>query len=194
MRTVGILMFDGVEELDFVGPMEVFGILNRLHPGSARTVLIGPGRTTVRTAYGLRVESDVGYPDAPSLDLLIVPGGGGVRAAARDPAILEFVRSVRDRGTVVASVCTGALLLAAAGMLDGKHATTHFAALDELAGYPKVVVEHRRFIDLGSVVTSAGISSGLDMSLHLVERFFGAELAEEVAHRMEYTRRAGDEV
>jgi len=67
-------------------------------------------------------------------------------------------------------------------------------ALDELAGYPKVVVEHRRFIDLGSVVTSAGISSGLDMSLHLVERFFGTELAEEVAHRMEYTRRAGDEV
>jgi len=100
--------------------------------------------------------------------------------------MLEFLRGVHPAKTVVASVCTGALVLAAAGILDGKRATTHWAALEDLRAFPRITVDHRRYIDLGDVVTSAGISAGIDMALHLVERFLGKEKASEVAERMEY--------
>lgn len=186
IKEVGILIFDDVEELDFVGPWEVFGMAARLEPGSVHVQLIGKDRGSVRAVYGLRTEVDVALPDAPPLDLLIVPGGRGARIAMGDDDILEFVRRTSVRGGVVGSVCTGALILGAAGLLAGKRATTHASALDDLRRFPGIHVEKQRYTDNGSILTSAGISAGIDMALYLVGRTFGEPLAERVAEAMEY--------
>jgi len=185
-RRVGILVFDEVEELDFVGPWEVFGQAERVSPGSFETKLLSLDGKGIRTAYGLKVDVMAAARDALPLDLLVVPGGRGARREMKNPEMLDLLRSVRPGKTLVASVCTGALVLAAAGFLDGKRATTHWAALEDLRAFPTVTVDHRRYIDLGDVVTSAGISAGIDMALHLVEQFLGKEKASEVAERMEY--------
>ncbi len=184
--SVGILVFDGVEELDFVGPWEVFGCTARLFPGSVRAILIGPRHGTVVASYGLRCEPEAAFPGAPRVDVLVVPGGPGARAVAKDPVALAYLRAAYDRGATISSVCTGALVLAAAGLLRGRRATTHWAALDELRAFDGVVVEHRKVIDEGRVVTAAGISSGIDLALHLVARLVGPDPARTVAKRMEY--------
>jgi transcriptional regulator GlxA family with amidase domain len=189
---VGILVFDDVEELDFVGPWEVLGMAARLVPGSLNMRLISLRGGSIRAAYGLKIEASDPVDASGRLDLLIVPGGKGARALLKEGAILDFIRRAHAEGTVVASVCTGALVLASAGLLDGRRATTHWAALDDLRAYPKVSVEHQRVIDLGKVVTSAGISAGIDMSLHFVSRFLGLERAREVANRLEYRWEPGE--
>lgn len=191
LRT-GILVFEEVEELDFVGPWEVFGVLGRLHAGSIETRLISREGNPVRAAYGLQVGVSCTFKDARPIDLIVVPGGKGARAAMKSEDILSFLRSAHGEGSVIASVCTGALILAAAGLLDGKRATTHWAALDDLRAFPNVSVDHERYIDSGTVVTSAGISAGIDMCLYLISRFLGSECAREVAHRMEYRWTSGD--
>ena len=183
---MGILVFDDVEELDFVGPWEVFGVAGRIFPGSFSLDLLSVRAAKVRARYGLSIDGATALHDAGYLDVLVVPGGAGARQMMKDSALLAEIRSRHQAGTLVASVCTGALVLAAAGLLEGNRATTHWTALDELRSFPGVHVEHERVIDLGQVVTSAGISSGIDMALHLVARFLGPERAEEVAHRMEY--------
>lgn len=183
---VGIALFEDVEELDFVGPWEVFGVAGRLFPGSVQTQLFSTGSRHVRGVYGLTVDCPLTVGSIGRLDIVIVPGGKGARAAKDDRELRLFLRRVHREGTVVASVCTGALVLAAADLLEGKRATTHASALEELRAFPKVTVDPQRMIDLGSVVTSAGISAGIDMALHLVERFLGEKEARQVAVRMEY--------
>lgn len=183
---VGIVLFDDVEELDFVGPWEVFGVANRLFPGSVHAQLLSSQSKRIRAVYGLTIECPLTLSMAGKLDVLVVPGGKGARSAMNDRVLRLALRQLHRDGTVVASVCTGALVLAAAGLLDGKRATTHAAALEELRAFPKVVVDPQRVIDLGSVATSAGISAGIDLALHLVERFLGEEQAQQVARRMEY--------
>ena len=184
MKTIGILIFDDVEELDFIGPLEVFGMAAR-HGAECRTLLIAQQLKEVRCRYGMRVMPEFALDNAPPLDLLIIPGGLGARTHARqNPKILDFVR--RQQG-MVASVCTGALILANAGLLDGITATTHHNAFDLLRESPQVDVrEDTRFIIHDRVATSAGVSAGIDLALALVARQWGDSLAETVAANLEW--------
>jgi transcriptional regulator GlxA family with amidase domain len=195
---VGILIFDGVEVLDFAGPFEVFS-RTRLTPGveSRRSEESAPFRvfTVARTADpivatgGLTVVPHHGFADAPRIDLLVVPGGFGTRPLLHDEEVLDWIRRTAAAARQVASVCTGALLLAKAGLLEGRRATTHWASLDLLDSLATgVEVDGRsRVVDDG-VITSAGVASGMDMSFYLVETLFGREVADETAHYIEYRR------
>jgi transcriptional regulator GlxA family with amidase domain len=182
---IGILVFDDVEELDFVGPLEVFGMaVRRRQNGEVR--VIAHGAREVRCRHGLRILAHDLLPGCGSFDLLIVPGGLGARIhASKSKPILDFVR--RQTG-MVASVCTGAIVLAAAGLLAGKKATTHHSAFELLRAYPEViVVEGQRATMNGRIWTAAGISAGVDMSLRLVAHLWGDELAAEIAEAMEWS-------
>jgi transcriptional regulator GlxA family with amidase domain len=182
--TIGILVFDEAEELDFVGPFEVFGMAAEFEQ-PCRTLVISETLEAVRCAHGLRVLPDHAIDGAPDLDLLIVPGGRGARLHARkNPKILAFVR--RQKGTV-ASVCTGAMVLAAAGVLDGIEATTHYAHYDRLREFERVQVrEGVRFVMHDQVATSAGVTAGIDLALALTKRFFGEAVAERIAKNLEW--------
>jgi transcriptional regulator GlxA family with amidase domain len=183
MKTIGILVFDDVEELDFVGPLEVFGMASR--GLEIKILTVAETEKEVRCHYGLQVRPDCTLAQCPSLDLLVVPGGPGARAHARmNPAILEFAR--KQQG-FVASVCTGALVLAAAGLLKDANATTHHNRFDMLREYEGVTVEESVRMVIGErVATSAGISAGIDLSLALLAKFWGEEVAEQVADNMEW--------
>ncbi len=197
-RSVGILIFDDVEVLDFAGPFEVFS-RTRLSPGAAArrseesapfTVFtVAPSHLPVTAIGGLVVVPRYSLADAPPIDVLVVPGGWGTRPLLADAGVIGWIRLAAGRAEHVASVCTGALLLAQAGLLAGRRATTHWAALDELAELdPGVtVLRDRRVVDDG-VLTSAGVSAGMDMAFHLVEALFGREVADETAHYIEYRR------
>ena len=183
---VGILVFEEVEELDFVGPLEVFGIASGLVE-SLTVVTISKDGQPLKARYGLKVQPDHGFSNCPSLDLLIVPGGKGAREYARyDKETLNFLRAHASNRTI-ASVCTGALVLAEAGILNGKRATTHHSLIDDLRKYGNVrVVENVRFVFEEGVATSAGISAGIDLALELVRRHFGDKVAAQVVEIMEY--------
>ena len=185
-RNLGILIFDDVEELDFVGPWEVFGMAVRLG-ADFRPMVIAPTMEVVRSRYGLRVVPDIALADAPPLDMLVVPGGLGARTHAReDPAILKLVQDSAKRGWVV-SVCTGALILAAAGVLNGHRATTHasaFEILGEAAGVE--VVRGERWVIEAPIATSAGVSAGIDLALELLAHWCGDEMKKRVAQRIEW--------
>ena len=188
--SVDILLFDDVEELDFVGPWEVFSVANRLSPGSFPTCLVSTGSASIVARYGLRVEGLECLYDRNVPRVLLLPGGPGRKIVMRDPKLLEYVRRIHAEGSLLTSVCTGAFVLAEAGLLRGKSATTHWSARDELKAYPEVAVVERRYVDEGDIVTSAGISAGIDVSLHLVERFSGTAVARQVARAMEYALRS----
>ncbi|MBV8202492.1 MAG: DJ-1/PfpI family protein [Acidobacteria bacterium] len=197
-RKVGILIFDHVEVLDFAGPFEVFS-RTRLAPGAAsrrseqsapfEVFTVAPSHDPVTAVGGLVVVPRYSLADAPPIDLLVVPGGWGTRSLLADANVIGWIRRVAERAERVTSVCTGALVLAEAGLLEGRRATTHWAALDELAalGRGVVVVGDRRVVDDG-VVTSAGVSSGMDMAFYMVEALHGREVADETAHYIEYRR------
>ncbi|WP_394848073.1 DJ-1/PfpI family protein [Pendulispora brunnea] len=197
----GIVVFDDVEVLDFTGPFEVFsrtrlvgGVASRRSEEHApfRVFTIGVREGTVSAIGGLKVTPDYSLANAPPIDLLLVPGGLGTRPLVNDAKTIDFIRERASSAKIVASVCTGALLLAKAGLLRGKRATTHWAALDELAKLdPEVHVERNaRWVDEGAIITSAGVASGIDMSFYLVEKQHGREVADETAHYIEYRRAA----
>jgi transcriptional regulator GlxA family with amidase domain len=192
--TVGILVFDSAEVLDFAGPYEVFTTASRVHrriaptaPEIFRVCTIGATGASVRARAGLLVQPDFTFDDHPPLDVLIVPGGV-VTGVLAQPRVTDWIATVATDATITASVCTGAFLLAAAGLLNGCAATTHWEDADELrAQFPDVLVRRRvRWVDEGRVVTSAGISAGIDMCLHLVERLAGRDLATQTARQMEF--------
>jgi transcriptional regulator GlxA family with amidase domain len=186
---VGILLFDGMEELDGVGPYEVLAAWASGFPDDGWSVsTMSAAGTAVTCAKGLQILAHHAVADAPALDVLVHPGGHGTRALLADPAHLEWVRAQRERVPLVASVCTGSLVLAAAGLLKGRTATTHWASLDALQELDATIDVRRgvRFVDDGDVVTSAGISAGIDMALHLVARLASAETASTVRRRLEY--------
>jgi len=187
--SVDILVFDDVEELDFVGPWEVFSVANRLRPGSFPTRLVSAGPASISARYGLRVEGLKNLYDGTPPRVLVLPGGRGRKLVMRDPKLLDYIRRIHSDGSILASVCTGAFVLAEAGLLRGKSATTHWSARDELRAYPEVTVVERRFVDEGDIVTAAGISAGIDVSLHLVARFSGSEVSRKVARTLEYAPR-----
>jgi transcriptional regulator GlxA family with amidase domain len=195
---VGILVFDRVEVLDFAGPFEVFSRV-RLTPGidSRRSEESAPfsvftvaaSRASIRTTGGLEVVPQHSFAEAPRIDLLVVPGGFGTRALLDDREVLDWIRDTAARSRLVTSVCTGSLLLAKAGLLQGRRATTHWGALDLLESLDAGVVVERelRVVDDG-VVTSAGVASGIDMSFVIVEKLFGRAVADETARYIEYRR------
>lgn len=198
---VGILIFDGGEVLDFAGPFEVFSP-SRLVPGveSRRSEESAPfsvftiarPREVVVATGGLQVLPHYAFSDAPRIDLLVVPGGFGTRRLLHDPETLDWIRRTAARAQKVTSVCTGSLLLAKAGLLEGRRATTHWGALELLESLdPTMKVERGlRVVDDG-IISSAGVASGIDMAFHVVGALFGREVADETARYIEYRRERG---
>jgi len=192
--TVAIYVFPDVEVLDFAGPYQVFTTASRMFakanpPPSVRFSVFTIAREagTVRARHGLGIAPDHTFASHPPIDLLIVPGGV-VTAELRHPAVSEWIRRTAASAKLTASICTGSFLLAQAGLLEGRTTTTHWEDVADLRGmFPSLtVLETRRWIDEGTVVTSAGISAGIDMSLYLVQRLAGRELALGTARQMDY--------
>lgn len=185
---VGVFVFDGAEELDVVGPWEVLAYWaahSDLHPEVLTFSLDGGG---VRCAKGLCLVPDTSADEVGPLHVLVYPGGRGTRPLMRDEDHLAWVRGLRARTPLMTSVCTGSLVYAAAGLLAGRPATTHWGSLDELtAADPSVLVDaDARFVDDGDVITSAGVSAGIDMALHLVARLESTETARQVRRGIQY--------
>ncbi|HEY0603910.1 MAG TPA: DJ-1/PfpI family protein [Herpetosiphonaceae bacterium] len=187
-RNVAILIFDEVEVLDFCGPFEVFGVTRLREEAPFNVYTVAERMEPVLARNGLSVNPRYMIDDCPSPDLLVIPGGLGARKEMHNPVVIEWIKRCADPAELVLSVCTGALLLANAGLLNGLAATTHHGAFDLLrAAAPQTEVrEGERFVDNGKVITSAGISAGIDMSLHVVARLLGEDAAMETAERMEY--------
>ena len=184
--TVGILLFDGVEELDFAGPFEVFGALQTA-TGRGRVVTIAEARGPVTCTNGLRVLPDHDFSDAPPLDVVLVPGGQGTRREVDNPVVIDWIREVGARCEWVTSVCTGALLLHEAGFARGKRVTTHWAYTQTLRERGDVeVLERRRYVRDGKLLTAAGVSAGTDMALGLVGQLRTPDFARMVQRAMEY--------
>jgi transcriptional regulator GlxA family with amidase domain len=196
--SVGILIFDDVEVLDFAGPFEVFS-RTRTEPGLASrrsdeeapfTVFtVAKSYDPVTASGGLTIMPRCTFIDAPPIDLLVVPGGFGTRPLLNDDETLGWIRKVAGSARLTTSVCTGSLLLARAGLLDGRRATTHWSALDRLEELDGGVTVEReaRYVDDG-VITSAGVAAGIDMAFHVVERVCGKEVADETARYIDYPR------
>jgi transcriptional regulator GlxA family with amidase domain len=194
-RTVGILVFDEVEVLDFCGPFEVFSTArpaaqSSVTPSLFQALIIAEDLRMVTARGGLMVLPHHTIEDHPSLDIVVVPGGPGTRRERLNPRLLAWVANRARDSEIMTSVCTGAFLLAGAGLLQGQRATTHWASVDWMREtYPDVTMEEDvRFVDEGRIVTSAGVSAGIDMALHIVERLHGKEAADWTARRMEYER------
>jgi len=185
-RTIGILLFDDVEELDFAGPWEVF-TSTRAADAELRVVTISQLGETVRCAKGLRVVPDHSFENAPKLDIVLVPGGQGTRREVDNPVLIDWLRKVADGCDWVTSVCTGSLLLHGAGIASGKRITTHHAFIDTLrARGDAEVLERVRYVRDGNLVTSAGVSAGIDMALWLVGQLYSPKIARAVQHGIEY--------
>jgi len=193
-KSVGILVFPEVEVLDFAGPFEVFSVTRldedrrREDPSPFEPFLVAETAEPVTTNGGMRVVPAHTLKSCPPLNVLVVPGGWGTRALMSNKKLLDWLRTRAGEAGMLASVCTGSLLLGAAGLLDGRRATTHFAALDFMQDkFPAVKVERElHFVEEGCLITSAGISAGIDMALRVVNRFHGEAVARAAARYMEY--------
>ena len=192
--TVGIFVFENVEVLDFAGPYEVFTTASRVHrrsrpsdPDPFKVFTIRRTGRPIRARAGLGVHPDYHFANHPPIDILVIPGGVVTQELAEPETAIWITTSSRT-SRLTASVCTGAFLLAQAGLLNGKSATTHWEDVEDLRRmFPSLNVQTgKRWVDEGTVVTSAGISAGIDMSLHLIERIAGRELAIETARQMEF--------
>jgi transcriptional regulator GlxA family with amidase domain len=189
-RQIGILVFDGVEELDAVGPWEVLSNWTQEHPEDGWDAFcLSVDGAPVVGAKTLGIGAHHSIHDAPALDVLVHPGGPGTRPMLRDEAHLSWVREQRASVPLMTSVCTGSLVYAAAGLLIGRRATTHWASLNLLSELdPTVVTDvEARFVDDGDLITSAGESAGIDMALHLVARLTNVERAREVRRDIQYS-------
>jgi transcriptional regulator GlxA family with amidase domain len=186
---IGIVLFDGAEELDWAGPWEVLAAWAEQWPDDGVSVYtISAGGGPIRSAKGLRVLADHTWASAPPPDVLVYPGGRGTRAQLGDEANRARLRELASRGALMTSVCTGSLVYADAGLLDGRPATTHWDSLDLLGelGEGIDVRAEDRFVDDGDVVTAGGVSAGIDMALHLVGRLHSPERAKEVRRYIQY--------
>jgi transcriptional regulator GlxA family with amidase domain len=184
--TTGILVFEDAEELDFVGPWEVFTMARFGHEED-RVVTVAQRPEPVRCAKGLRVLPDHAFSDAPPLDVVLVPGGQGTRREMGNPELLGWLRRVAPGCTWVTSVCTGAVLLHEAGLARGRRVTTHWGFVESLRKRGDVeVLEKVRYVRDGNLVTAAGVSAGIDMALWLVGQIHGVDHARQVQRFMEY--------
>jgi transcriptional regulator GlxA family with amidase domain len=185
-RSIAIVIFPVVEELDFVGPWEVFAFLRSLEPESCDVFTVSEQGGEVRCAKGLRVLADHSFESAPTADIVLVPGGMGTRTEIDNPRMVEYIRRAAAGAEVTTSVCTGSFLLERAGLLHGKRGTTHWASLGRLRERGTVEVVEQRWVDEGEVITASGVSAGIDMALHLVGRLWGPETARRVQKGIEY--------
>ena len=199
MRNVGIYLFHEIEVMDFAGPFEVFStasrVFQRLHRDAEapfRVFTVGAVLGRIRARGGLLVEPQFSLDEHPKIDVLLVPGGV-VTAELEKPAVVSWIARQAKEAELTASICTGAFLVGKAGLLKGRRATTHWEDIADLRAYlPETeIVENERWVDEGAIVSSAGISAGLDMSFHLVARLAGKDLAVRTARQMEYEWRAG---
>ena len=192
-RTVGILLFNEVEVLDFAGPFEVFSLAeNETSDKHFNVITIAEHQAPISARNGLQVIPDYSFATHPDIDVLVVPGGyGAEKVEINNPVVIDWIIHQAKVTELMLSVCTGALLLAKAGLLAGKSATTHWMDLDNLASYPDVeVIAHTRYVDASDdtnkLVTSAGISAGIHASLYCVEKLIDRKTAHMTAHRMEF--------
>ena len=188
-RHIAILLFDDVEELDAIGPWEVLSYWTHNHPGDGwRVFCASAGGGPVRCAKGLTVAAHHSTADMPAPEVLLHPGGQGTRRQLKDAAHLDWVRAQRAAVPLLTSVCTGSLVYAAAGLLAGRPATTHWNSLERLAELdPTIDVRAgERFVDDGDVISSSGVSAGIDMALHLVARLCSPERAAQVRRGIQY--------
>jgi len=186
-QSIGILIFDGAEILDFCGPYEVFSTAGKIGDG-AYSVFTVAEKSQIRTNNGLVMVADYNLQDAPKIDVLLVPGGYGTRQAIQRSPLIDWIRERANAADRVLSVCTGVFLLAKAGLVDGLALTTHHAAMDELRQLApdNPIDEQARFLDHGRIAISAGVSAGIDLSFHVVRQRLGVTQAVAVAHYMEY--------
>jgi transcriptional regulator GlxA family with amidase domain len=197
---VGIFIFHNVEVLDFAGPYEVFsrtrtvaGTASRLDEASApfNVFTVAESAAPLSAVGGLQVTPDHTFADAPPVDVLLIPGGMGTRSLVEHTPVIEWIRAMASSAGLVTSVCTGSLLLAKAGLLDARRATTHWGALDLLGTLGRDITVERdlRWVDDG-VITSAGVSAGIDMAFYVVAKLCGEGIANETAHYIDYPRHA----
>jgi transcriptional regulator GlxA family with amidase domain len=183
--TIAIWVWDGVEELDFAGPYEVLAAWARESERSVTVRTVAESTAPIRCSHGLRVLPDVAWGETGPLDLFLLPGGKTRPLEAND-GFLERLRNLARAGTLMTSVCNGAIVYAEAGLLDGRPATTHWSELDRLAELGAVVDADARFVDDGDIVTAAGVSAGIDMALHLVARLESGDRARSVRRYIQY--------
>jgi len=187
-QKIGILIFNEVEVLDFAGPFEVFSLATTLEKKKIFDVsTISQTGEMITARNGLKVLPNLKFSDNYTFDILIIPGGyGAEEIQIKNLAVLNWIKSQKVK--ILASVCTGAFLLAECGLLENKKATTHWMDLDRLEKeYPNVeVIRNTKFVDEENIITSGGISAGINMSFHIVQKLFGAEIAKFTAKRMEY--------
>jgi transcriptional regulator GlxA family with amidase domain len=189
MITIAVARFDAVEELDFAGPWEVLSVWARTWPGDdVADFTVAESSEPVTCAKGLRVLPERTWDWVGDVDVLVYPGGRGVMSQLGDERIRARLRRLAERGTLMTSVCTGALAYADAGLLNGRPATTHWSALEDLEelGRNVDVRPEARFVDTGEVITAAGVSAGIDMALYLVARLHSEERAREVRRHIQY--------
>ncbi|MBL8769516.1 MAG: DJ-1/PfpI family protein [Gemmatimonadaceae bacterium] len=184
--TTAFLLFDGAEELDVVGPYEVFGVAAMKKPDT-RVLTVEPRGVTVRCAKGMRIVPDHSFADVPAIDVLFVPGGKGTREHPERQQMAEWIAHVATKARFVASVCTGAFLVDLAGLTRGKRVTTHwqFTSMLRERGNAQVL-DHTRYVRDGNLLTAAGVSAGIDLALWLAGELWGREFAREVTQYMEY--------
>lgn len=186
---VGIVLFEGFEELDVVGPFETLTKVNWVKEGALEVFTVAERAGIIKAYNGLKVVADYDFEGCPPLDIMVVPGGRGRLKEMHNQRLLDFLREKAEGCQWITSVCTGAFILAEAGILKGKMGTTHWYSMDELRGRGDVIVRDERVVRDGNVITSAGVSAGIDMALDLAETIFGdgsGNFAQEVARLMEY--------
>ncbi len=193
-KRVGIVLFENIEVLDFCGPFEVFSATRldeerrREEPSPFEVLLVAERSEPVVTMGRMKVIPDHIFENCPKLDILVVPGGWGTRKELNNPVMLDWLRTRAAEVETLTSVCTGSMLLGFAGLLKGLHVTTHWRSLDWMReSFPSVTVEYdKHFVEDGRVLTSAGISAGIDMALKVVARYCGEGIARATARQMEY--------
>ncbi|PGU09945.1 AraC family transcriptional regulator [Bacillus cereus] len=187
--SVGIFLFNDVEVLDFAGPFEVFSVTEVNEEKTFTVYIVSENGVMITARNGLKVQPDYSIESLPPVDILIIPGGLGAREyEMKNEIVIKWIRQQMKEVKLMTSVCTGALLLAKAGLLEGLKATTHWASIENFKNeFQNVeVIENVKFVDEGHIITSAGISAGINMSFHIVKNLLGVHVAEETAKRMEY--------
>lgn len=186
---VGIFLFNDVEVLDFAGPFEVFSLSSKNNEKLFEVITIGETDELITARNGLKVLPMASFKDKLKLDILIIPGGyGAEKIEIKNQITINWIKEQKDKVKILASVCTGAFLLAESGILDNKSATTHWMDIDRLEKeYPKIrIIKNLKFVDEGNIITSGGISAGINMSFHIIKKLFGVNIAKSTAKRMEY--------
>lgn len=187
---IGIALFDGAEELDWAGPWEVLSYWAHHDPedGVEIFTVARDNSRPIECAKGLRVLADHSWDSAPEIDVLVYPGGRGTRAQIGDENVRAWLRSVHERARLTTSVCTGALVLADAGLLEGRAATTHWSNFEELLQIDGSIQPRpeARYVDEGDIITAAGVSAGIDMALHLIVRLHSEDRAREIKRGIQY--------